>query len=50
MSSTKVLVADARSTDGTPDIVMSFRDCLNVEVIAGGMPSVGRNCGAPLGR
>ena len=46
MSSTKVLVADARSTDGTPDIVMSFRDCLNVEVIAGGMPSVGRNCGA----
>ena len=46
MSSTKVLVADARSTDGTPDIVMSFRNCLNVEVIAGGMPSVGRNCGA----
>jgi len=46
MSNTKVLVADARSTDGTPDIVMSFRDCLNVEVIAGGMPSVGRNCGA----
>jgi glycosyltransferase involved in cell wall biosynthesis len=45
MSNTKVLVADARSTDGTPDIVMSFRDCLNVEVIAGGMPSVGRNCG-----
>jgi len=46
ISDTKVLVADARSTDGTPDIVMSFGDCLNVEVIAGGMPSVGRNCGA----
>lgn len=46
MSSTKVLVADAHSTDGTPEIVMSFRDRLNVQVIAGGMPSVGRNRGA----
>jgi glycosyltransferase involved in cell wall biosynthesis len=46
MSSTKVLVADANSTDGTPEIVMSFRDRLNVSVIRGGMPSVGRNQGA----
>jgi glycosyltransferase involved in cell wall biosynthesis len=46
MSSTKVLVADAHSTDGTPEIVMSFRDRLNVQVIAGGIPSVGRNRGA----
>jgi glycosyltransferase involved in cell wall biosynthesis len=46
MSSTRVLVADANSTDGTPDIVMSFRDRLNVSVIRGGMPSVGRNRGA----
>ena len=46
MSSTRVLVADAHSTDGTPEIVMSFRDRLNVQVIAGGMPSVGRNRGA----
>src|SRR6516164_11285436 len=46
MSSTRVLVADANSTDGTPDIVMSFRDRLNVGVIHGGMPSVGRNRGA----
>ena len=48
MSSTKVLVADARSTDGTPEIVLSFRDRLDVQVIAGGMPSVGRNRGAAL--
>jgi glycosyltransferase involved in cell wall biosynthesis len=41
-----VLVADANSTDGTPQIVMSFRDRLNVSVIRGGMPSVGRNQGA----
>ena len=46
MSSTRVLVADASSTDGTPAIVMSFRDRLNVSVIRGGMPSAGRNQGA----
>jgi glycosyltransferase involved in cell wall biosynthesis len=46
MSSTRVLVADANSTDGTPAIVMSFRDRLNVGVIRGGMPAVGRNQGA----
>jgi glycosyltransferase involved in cell wall biosynthesis len=41
-----VLVADANSTDGTPQIVLDFRDRLNVSVIRGGMPSVGRNLGA----
>ena len=48
MSSTRVLVADAHSTDGTPDIVLSFRGRLNVRVIRGGMPSIGRNHGAVL--
>jgi glycosyltransferase involved in cell wall biosynthesis len=43
---TPVLVADAGSTDGTPDIVRSFQDRLRVEVIPGGVPSVGRNNGA----
>ena len=46
MSSTRVLVADANSTDGTAEIVLSFRDRLNVSVIRGGTPSVGRNQGA----
>jgi glycosyltransferase involved in cell wall biosynthesis len=46
MPSTRVLVADANSTDGTPEIVRSFSDRLNVSVIGGGMPSVGRNQGA----
>jgi glycosyltransferase involved in cell wall biosynthesis len=46
MSSTKVLVADANSTDGTPEVALSFRDRLNVGVIRGGVPSVGRNQGA----
>jgi glycosyltransferase involved in cell wall biosynthesis len=43
-----VLVADANSTDGTPEVVLGFRDHLNVSVIRGGMPSVGRNQGAAL--
>lgn len=46
MSSTRVLVADANSTDGTPEIALSFRNRLNVSVIHGGMPSVARNHGA----
>src|SRR5260370_36241301 len=46
MSSTRVLVADANSTDGTREIALSFRDRLSVSVIRGGMPSVGRNLGA----
>src|SRR6204780_668983 len=45
MSSTRVLVADANSTDGTREIVLSFRDRLRGRVIRGGMPSVGRNLG-----
>src|SRR5215472_3077744 len=48
MSSTRVLVADANSTDGTPDVVRLFGKSLNVSVIRGGMPSVGRNHGAAL--
>src|ERR1700724_4438991 len=46
MSTTRVLVADANSTDGTPEIVLSFRDRLNVSVIRGGRPWFGRHLGA----
>src|SRR5579864_5890098 len=46
MSSTRVLVADANSSDRTREVVLGFRDRLNVNVIPGGMPSVGRNQGA----
>src|SRR5436309_4710833 len=46
MPLTKVYVADAGSTDGTPDLVMGFSNRLNIEVIPGGLPSVGRNAGA----
>ena len=46
MKSTKVFLADAGSTDGTQELAMSFAGHLNIEVIPGGLPSVGRNAGA----
>src|ERR1700723_2191422 len=48
MRETRVLVADAGSTDGTVEVALSFRDRLRVEVVPGGLPSVGRNAGARL--
>jgi glycosyltransferase involved in cell wall biosynthesis len=48
MALTRVIVADAGSTDGTVEAALSFCDRLNVEVIPGGLPSVGRNAGARL--
>jgi len=41
-----VFVADAGSTDGTAELALAFRDRIDVEVIVGGLPSVGRNAGA----
>src|SRR2546421_1125474 len=46
MRSTKVYLADANSTDGTPAIARSFVGQLDIEVIPGGLPAVGRNRGA----
>ena len=46
MSSTKVYLADAGSTDGTAEIARGYREWLDIEVIPGGLPSVGRNSGA----
>src|ERR1700744_5008156 len=48
MKATRVLVADAESTDGTREIALGFCDRLKVEVVKGGLPSVGRNAGAKL--
>jgi glycosyltransferase involved in cell wall biosynthesis len=50
MRCTKVYLADANSTDGTPEIARTFADRLDIEVIQGGLPSVGRNAGARLAR
>jgi len=48
MPSTKVYLADANSTDATVAIARSFAGRIDVEVIPGGLPSVGRNTGARL--
>jgi glycosyltransferase involved in cell wall biosynthesis len=48
MGAIRVIVADAGSTDDTVMTALSFRDRLLVEVISGGLPSVGRNAGAQL--
>src|SRR5215469_1420263 len=45
---TKVFVADAASTDGTPGLALAMSDRLGVSVIPGGLPAVGRNAGARL--
>lgn len=44
----KVFVADANSTDGTVPAALAFAGQLNISVIPGGLPSVGRNAGARL--
>src|SRR2546428_7954267 len=46
ISSTKIYLADAGSTDGTPEIASSYGKWLDIDVIPGGLPSVGRNAGA----
>jgi glycosyltransferase involved in cell wall biosynthesis len=46
MPSTKVYLADANSTDGTADVALMYAGWLDIEVIPGGLPSVGRNAGA----
>jgi glycosyltransferase involved in cell wall biosynthesis len=48
ISRTRILIADAGSTDGTVEAALGFRDRLFVEVVPGGLPSVGRNAGAKL--
>lgn len=42
----RVFVADANSTDGTAEMARSFTAEFPIEVLPGGLPSVGRNAGA----
>jgi len=46
MSTTKVILADADSGDGTVSAAMKFNGRLSIQAIHGGLPSVGRNRGA----
>jgi glycosyltransferase involved in cell wall biosynthesis len=43
----RIIIADAGSTDKTLEIINSFNN-LNIEVIGGGLPAVGRNSGLEL--
>ncbi len=45
MATTRIYLADGKSTDGTVEFAQSYEG-LDVKVIAGGLPSVGRNAGA----
>jgi len=45
---TRIILADAGSTDGTTQLALSFGDRLSIEVTHGGLPAVGRNAGARL--
>jgi glycosyltransferase involved in cell wall biosynthesis len=46
LPNTRVFVADANSTDGTAEMACSFAAKFPIEVLPGGLPSVGRNAGA----
>lgn len=46
MKNVDIIIADANSTDKTVEVVKSFQDKLNIKVIEGGLPSVGRNMGS----
>lgn len=48
IGNTRILVADANSTDNTLQVVKLYDDVLNIEVIQGGPVSVARNNGAKL--
>jgi glycosyltransferase involved in cell wall biosynthesis len=48
IGNTRILVADANSTDNTLQVVKLYDDVLNIEVIQGGPVSVGRNNGSKL--
>jgi glycosyltransferase involved in cell wall biosynthesis len=47
---TRILIADAGSNDGTIGAALKFSDRLVIELVAGGLPAVGRNAGAKLAR
>ena len=50
MAAANLLIADAGSADGTREVALGFRSRLNVTIIPGGLPSVGRNAGARASR
>ena len=46
----KVYIADANSTDNTINIIEDFKSKLDIEIIEGGLPAIGRNNGLKLSK
>lgn len=44
----RIIIADAKSTDNTISIINSYKDKLNIKLINGGLPAIGRNRGAKI--
>jgi len=44
----EVYIADADSSDETVNVALAYSECLNLKIISGGHPSVGRNHGARI--
>lgn len=44
----RIIIADAGSTDKTIQIINSYKTVLNIEIIKGGLPAVGRNNGLKI--
>ncbi len=50
LSQTRVIIADAASTDATIETALRFKGRLKIEITTGGIPAEGRNNGAALAR
>jgi glycosyltransferase involved in cell wall biosynthesis len=48
LSKTKIIVADADSTDATLEVVNFWKQYFQIQIVKGGFPSTGRNNGAKL--
>jgi glycosyltransferase involved in cell wall biosynthesis len=46
MKDVEIIIADANSTDNTVKIIQGYTNKLNIKVIPGGLPAIGRNLGA----
>jgi glycosyltransferase involved in cell wall biosynthesis len=46
----KIYIADANSTDNTINIINSYKNKLNIKIIEGGLPAIGRNNGLNLSK